>query len=121
MSKYRGNRINEEIKKHVSSIIQNKLKDPRIGGLVSVTRVDVTRDLSYAKVYVSIFGDEKLKSETFEALKQSSGFIRSELGHNVRIRHVPQVLIELDESLEYGMKINTILGDIKKNGDKSHE
>jgi ribosome-binding factor A len=114
MAKYRSGRINEEIKKNISSIIQNKVKDPRISAMVSVTRVDVTRDLSYAKVYISIFGNDKAKKETFEALKNSEKFIRSELGHSVRIRHVPQVIIEMDKSIEHGMHINTIIQEIKE-------
>ena len=61
MVNYRNGRINEEIKKEVSNTIQNKIKDPRVSAMVSVTRVEATRDLSYAKVYVSIFGDEKAK------------------------------------------------------------
>lgn len=121
MAKYRGGRINEEIKKNVSSIIQNKVKDPRISSLVSVTRVEVTRDLSYAKVFISVFGDEKSKGDTVKALKSSAGFIRSELAHLVRIRHIPQILIELDESFERGMHINSLLTKIKKNDGNDHE
>lgn len=116
MSKYRNGRLNEEIKKYVSGIIQNKVKDPRISTLASVTRVDVTSDLSYAKVYISTFGDAKSKKETIDALKKSSGFIRSELGKVLKVRHIPQIVIELDQSLEYGMHIESLL---KKIGEES--
>lgn len=61
MAKYRSGRINEEVKKEVSSIIREDIKDPRMSGMVSVTKVDVTKDLRYAKVYVSIFGDKQVK------------------------------------------------------------
>lgn len=113
MSKYRNGRLNEEIKKYVSSIIQNKVKDPRVSSLVSVTRVDVTNDLSYAKVYISTFGDKKSQKETLEALKKSSGFIRTELGKSLKVRHIPQIVIEADDSLEYGMHIDSLLKKIE--------
>lgn len=113
MSKYRGGRINEEIKKGVSSIIQNKIKDPRLAGLISVTRVDVTRDLSHAKVFVSVFGSNEEKKMSFQILKSSAGFIRSELGKSLRMRYVPQILIQEDEGLQHGMNIDDILRKIK--------
>jgi len=116
MTKYRNGRLNEEIKKNVSAIIQSKIKDPRMSGLVSVTRVNVTRDLSYAKVYISIFGNEKSKEDTLNALKSSAGFIRTELSHSIRIRHIPQIIIELDTGLEYGMHINSLIQEIKEKG-----
>ncbi|MEG0641529.1 MAG: 30S ribosome-binding factor RbfA [Clostridium sp.] len=116
MSKYRSGRLNEEIKKYVSTIIQSKVKDPRISTLASVTRVEVTSDLTYAKVYISTFGEEKSRKETIDALKKSSGFIRSELGKVLKVRHIPQILIESDKSLEYGMHIESLL---KKIGEDS--
>ncbi|CAM2936924.1 30S ribosome-binding factor RbfA [Hathewaya histolytica] len=109
MAKYRSGRLNEEIKKHVSDIIQNRIKDPRLSGLISVTNVDVTKDLSYAKVYVSIFGDEDTEKKSLDVLKKSSGFIRTELSRNLKIRHIPEIIIENDKSLEYGMHIDSIL------------
>ena len=114
MTKHRSGRINEEIKKNVSAIINSKVKDPRLSGMISVTRVDVTNDYSYAKVYVSIFGSEKEKSESMKALKKSEGFIRKELGRTISMRHIPQILIQLDEGLEYGMKIDKLLREIKE-------
>lgn len=115
MAKYRAGRINEEVKKEVASIIRMDLKDPRISAMVSVTRVDVTKDQRYAKVYVSIFGSEKSKEETLEALKSSSGFIRREVGHRIKLRYTPEIIIENDESIEHGMHIDSILDKIKEN------
>ena len=101
MANYRNGRINEEIKKEVSNIIQNEIKDPRLTAMVSVTDVEVTKDLRYAKVYVSIFGKMKKKRKvTFKHLKSSTGFIRKEIGHRINLRHTPQVIIELDETIE---------------------
>ena len=76
MANYRGGRINEEVRREVSNIIQNEIKDPRLTAMVSVTAVKVTKDLRYAKVFVSIFGkDEEEKNNTFTALKNASGYI----------------------------------------------
>ncbi|MBA5850457.1 30S ribosome-binding factor RbfA [Clostridium sp. cel8] len=115
MSKYRTGRINEEMKKEISSIIRNDVKDPRITAMISVTRVDVTRDLSYAKVYVSLYGNDKSKDETFQALKNSSGFIRREVGHRIRLRNTPEIIMEIDDSIEKGMHIDDLLRKIKEN------
>jgi ribosome-binding factor A len=113
MANYRNNRINEEVRKELSDVIRNDLKDPRINAMVSITSVDVTKDLRYAKVYVSIFGNEEEKKSTLAALKSSSGFLRRELGDRINLRYTPQVLIELDESIEHGMHIDQLLHKIK--------
>ena len=107
----RGNRVDEEVKKQVSSIIMNDIKDPNLTGLISVTKVKVTNDLKYAKVYVSILNSKNLK-ETMEGLKKSSGFIRSELARKINLRNTPEILFELDDSLEYRAKIDSILKEI---------
>jgi len=104
MANYRGGRINEEIKNDVSNTIQNKIKDPRLTAMVSVTDVEVTRDLSYAKVFVSIFGTEDQKQMLLKFLKAQQVLIRKEIGKNVKLRHVPEVIIELDTTLD---KANT--------------
>jgi ribosome-binding factor A len=116
MAKYRSGRINEEIKRELSSIIQNEIKDPRLNAMVSVTTVDVTKDMRYAKVFVSIFGSEEEKSSTLGALKSSAGFMRKEIGHRVNLRHTPEILIELDNSIERGMHIDNLIQKIKETG-----
>ncbi len=113
MANYRGGRINEEIKKDVSNTIQNKLKDPRLNAMISVTDVDVTRDLSYAKIYVSIFGTEEQKNDAFKILKSSTAFIRKEIGKNVKLRHVPEVIIELDSTIDKANRLESIFEKIK--------
>lgn len=115
MAKYRSGRINEEIKKEVSEIIRNEVRDPRLTAMVSVTRVDVTKDLRYAKIFVSIFGSEDEKKNTLSALKNSSGFIRREVGHRVNLRFTPEITIELDNTIEHGMHINALLESLKEN------
>ena len=104
-------RIDEEYKKEISQIISYHLKNPNVTGLISVTKVKVTNDLKYAKVYVSILNSKNLK-ETMEGLKKSSGFIRSELARKINLRNTPEILFELDDSLEYGAKIDSILKEI---------
>ncbi|ASW42915.1 30S ribosome-binding factor RbfA [Clostridium isatidis] len=110
MANYRGGRINEEVKKEISIIIRDEIKDPRMTGMVSLTSVKVTKDLSYAKVYVSIFAkNDEEKNETFQALKSASGYVRRELGHRLNLRNTPQILFELDDSISYGMRIEELI------------
>ena len=104
-------RIEEEYRKELSQIIGYELKNPNVTGLISVTKVKVTNDLKYAKVYVSILNSKNIK-ETIAGLKKSAGFIRSELAKRVNLRNTPELIFELDDSLEYGAKIDTILKEI---------
>ena len=104
-------RINEEYKKELGVIIDQKLKNPNVTGLISVTKVKVTNDLKYAKVYVSILNSKNVK-DTLSALKKSSGYIRSELARRVNLRNTPELIFELDDSIEYGTKIDAILKEI---------
>ena len=104
-------RIDEEYRKELSQIIGYELKNPNITGLISVTKVKVTTDLKYAKVYVSILNSKNIK-DTLAGLKKSSGFIRSELARKVNLRNTPELIFELDDSIEYGAKIDSILKEI---------
>ena len=114
MANYRGGRINEEVKREVSNIIQNEIKDPRLTAMVSVTDVKVTRDLRYAKVFVSIFGkNDEEKNNTFVALKNASGYIRKEIGQRINLRYNPQIIFELDDSINYGMHIEESIQRVK--------
>ena len=110
----RLNRINEELKKEISNIISFELKNPNVTGLISVTKAKITPDLKYAKIYVSILNSKNLK-KTMEGLKESSGFIRSQVAKNINLRITPELIFELDDSLEYGAKIDSILNELKKN------
>ena len=105
-------RIEEEYRKELSQIIGYELKNPNVTGLISVTKVKVSNDLKYARVYVSILNAKNLK-DTLAGLKKSSGFIRSELAKRVNLRNTPELVFELDDSLEYGAKIDTILKEIR--------
>ena len=109
----RMGRIDEEYRKELSQIIGFELKNSSITGMISVTKVKVTPDLKYAKVSVSILNSKNIK-ETLAGLKKSSGFLRSELAKRINLRNTPELVFELDESLEYGARIDKIINDLKK-------
>ena len=113
----RMGRIDEEYRKELSNIISYKVKNPNITGMISVTKVKVTSDLKYAKVFVSILNSKDI-NKTLEGLKQSAGFIRTELAKTINLRNTPEKIFELDDSLEYGAKIDAILKDIMKDTKK---
>ncbi len=113
MSENRVRRVAEQIKKDISQIIGAQIKDPRVAGITSVTEVQLTRDLRYASVYVSIYGSDLEKEETLHALTKASGYIRSEIGRRVRLRYVPEINFFLDNSIEYGVHIEKIIKSLK--------
>ncbi len=115
MAKERINKINEEVMRELAVIIR-ELKDNRIPMLTSVVSVNVTNDLSYAKAYISVFGDEQVQKDALKGLKNASGFIRREIGHRLNLRHTPEFIFELDHSIEHGSKITQMLRDINKEG-----
>ena len=106
----RLNRINEELRKELSSILAYDSKNPNITGMLSVTKVKITPDFKYAKVYVSIL---KNIDKTMNGLKESSGFIRSKIAKDINLRITPELVFEIDDSLEYGARIDSILNDLK--------
>lgn len=109
----RLNRIDEELKKELSQIISFELKNPEATGLISVTKVKITPDLKYAKVYVSML-NSKNEEKTLEALKQSAGFMRSLIAKRVNLRITPELVFEKDDSMEYGAKIDAIIKELKE-------
>lgn len=115
MSFARTSRLSEEVRKVVGNIIQSELKDPRIPVLTSVTHVDVTRDLKYAKVFISVFGDNDVQEKCLEGLRSASGYIRKEIGSRIKMRYTPEIIFELDNSIEYGLHISKLIKDIKDN------
>ena len=109
----RLNRVNEELKKEISQIISFELKNPDATGLISITKVKVTPDFKYAKVYVSLL-NSKNEEKTMEAIQNSAGFIRSLIAKRINLRITPELVFEKDDSMEYGMKIDSILKDLNK-------
>ncbi|MCM8778562.1 MAG: 30S ribosome-binding factor RbfA [Candidatus Omnitrophica bacterium] len=109
--KQRAQKVAQVFKKEVSQIIHHELHDPGIG-FITITGVEITDDLRFAKIYYSILGSEKEKEETAKALKRSEGFIRKLLGQRVRLRFVPEIRFVSDSSGEYSIHIQEILNKI---------
>lgn len=113
MGQLRMERVQELMKQELSKIILQDLKDPRIG-FVTVTAVDVSSDLRNARVYVSLMGSEQQIADSWRGLQSSRGFLRREIGHRVRLRYTPELTLELDKSVDYGVHIQELLQQIKK-------
>ena len=107
----RLDRVNEELKKTISHVITFELQNSKVTGMVSVTKVRITPDFRYAKVYVSLL-NSKSTGKTMEGLKESSGYIRSQIEKTMNLRVTPELSFEIDDSMEYGSKIDQILREI---------
>ncbi len=108
----RSQRVSDLIREEIADIIMNKVKDPRLG-FVTVTGAKITEDLKIATVYISILKEEE-KETTLEMLNSAKGFIRAELAKRVRMKFIPSLTFRIDESLEYGGRIERLLREIKK-------
>ena len=106
-------RVNEELMKAISHIITYELKNPDVTGMISVTRVKVTPDLKYAKLYVSLLNSKSVE-KTMQGLKESAGFMRSQVAKIVNLRVTPELVFEYDDSIEHGEKIDNILKQISE-------
>ena len=110
MASNRINRINEEIQKELSSLFRG-LKDPRVqGGMVTITHVDTTSDLRYARIFVSVL-DKSQEKDVVKGLKSAAGYLRRELGASLRLRYTPELQFIGDDSIEYGAHILELLRD----------
>ena len=109
----RTDRIASEIMREAERIIREDVSDPRTQCMFSITHVDVTRDLRYAKVYVSIYEEAK-REPMMKALKSAAGFIRHNLGRRVQLRYTPELLFELDTTIEYGVHIASLINQVRK-------
>jgi len=108
-------RVASMIKREVSLMLLNGIKDDRVGaGMVSVTNVVVAGDLQHAKIFVSIYGTDEAKLETMEGLKSATGYVRSQLGHRVQLRRTPEVLFLQDDSLERGDQMLILLNKLSQ-------
>ena len=104
----RIDKINEEVRREIANVIRD-LKDTRIPLMTSVVAVNVTNDLRYAKVYVSVMGDKETQKRAMDGLKSAAGFVRREMGKRVDLRYTPEFLFELDHSIEHGAHIDELL------------
>jgi ribosome-binding factor A len=108
----RTERLNALFRSEISSLIVRGIKDPRISGVVTVTRVDISNDLSYASVFVSVYGSALEKRNTIKALKSATGFIRRELLSRITIRVIPVLRFKLDESIAQGNEILELIDSL---------
>ena len=112
----RSQRIQELLLEEISKLLQSGLKDPRIG-FTTLTRVEVSENLKHAKIFISVMGSEKEKTETLEALKSAKGFIRNSLGKNLYLRYLPELEFKKDENAEHVEKITRIINDLHSEPD----
>ncbi len=113
----RVQRIRGELKKEISNIILYDIKDPRLRGMASVVNLKVTNDFSQATAYISILGTEEEKADSIIAIKSAAGYIRRELSHRLKLRYVPEIKFEIDDFIEIGNKINSIINKLKQEKD----
>lgn len=122
MSRRRQERMAGEIQRVMSHIIMDEIKDPRINPTtVSVTRVDVSSDLSHARINISILGDDAFRNESMKILEKARGFIRAELAGAIQLKHAPEIELRLDKSIEHGIKISSLLEEIKQEDEKKDQ
>ena len=119
MSYQRIDRISEEVRREVDAIIREEVNDPRVAGTFSITRAEVTRDLRYAKIYVSVLEEDK-REPMMKALKSASGFIRRELGKRMLIRYSPAMTFVSDENIAYGVHIAEVLRKAQESEESTH-
>ena len=109
----RQDRVAESIREQVATFLAESAKDPRITGMVTVTGVEVTRDLRQARVFVSIMGEESARASTLEGLRSLAGHLRSRQGRSLRIHSAPELDFRLDPSIAHAARIETLLAQIK--------
>lgn len=113
MASNRSDRINEEFRRELSDILQTEVKDPGLSaGMVSVVHTDVTRDLSHAKIYLSIYGTEKQKTKALGAVERATGFIKRELAARIQLRRMPELHFIIDNSIEYAVNISEKIDEV---------
>lgn len=117
----KNTRINGEVLKELSVIINHKIKDPRIHPMTSVVEVDVTPDLKYCKAYISVLGDQQAQEETLEGLRSAEGYIRRELARTVNLRNTPEITFIMDQSIEYGVTMSRKIDEITKQDEQNKE
>lgn len=108
----KGTRINGEVRRELSNIIQNELKDPRIHPFTTVVAAEVTQDLKYCKVFISVLGDEEAQKNTLAGLRSAVGFIRSQLARSINLRNTPELTFVMDQSIEYGVNMSKLIDDV---------
>ena len=117
----KNTRINGEVQKELSVIIQNEIKDPRIAPMTSVVAVEVAPDLKTCKAYISVLGNEEAAQNTLAGLKSAEGYIRRQLARTVNLRNTPEIRFILDQSIEYGVTMTKLIDDVRKRDEGEHD
>lgn len=110
----KNTRINVEVQKELSMLINREIKDPRINPMTSVVHVEVSPDLKTAKVYISVLGDEDSKKSTLAGLRSASSFIRGQLARSLNLRNTPELYFVIDNSIEYGVHMSKLIDEVNK-------
>ncbi len=119
MPSNRIGRINEELQRELADLLRG-LKDPRVQTLISITRVEATSDLRYAKVFVSVLEKDRGR-DVLKGLKSAGGSLRRELGSRLQLRHTPELVFELDDSIERGAHISDLIGKLREKEEARHD
>jgi ribosome-binding factor A len=110
----RPEKVAHLMRREVADILETKLRDPRLGRTVTVTDVEVTHDLSFAKIFVTVLGDEAERKSTLEALAHATGFVRREIGQRLKLREVPEIRFLYDDSLDKGGRVEALLRRLER-------
>lgn len=108
----KNTRINSEVQRELSEIIRGEVKDPRIHPMTTVVSVEVTPDLKFCKVYISVLGSEEAGKDTIKGLTSAAPFIRKELARRINLRNTPEITFILDQSIEYGVKMTRLINEV---------
>lgn len=106
----RSRRVGEQIQRELAELVQRELKDPRLG-MITISAVEVSRDMSVAKVFFTVFGEDHDEKQSLEGLERASGFLRRELGHRMRLRSVPELRFHYDHSIEKGTRLSALINE----------
>ncbi len=117
----RPDRVSEAIREEIATFLTDGVKDPRVRGLVTVTGVDVTRDLRHAKVFVSVLGDDAARRETLDGLEAMAGHLRGHIGRALRLRSAPEIAFKYDQSVTYAARIETLLEQVRQEREEEPE
>ncbi len=117
----KNTRINGEVRRELSNIIQNEIKDPRIAPMTTVVEVEVAPDLKSAKAYISVLGDEETQHNTLAGLKSAEGYIRRALARSVNLRNTPEIRFVLDQSIEYGVNMSRFIDEVNRGAKEGEE
>jgi ribosome-binding factor A len=113
----RTERLNDLLRAEISDVILREVKDPRLGGIISITQVRVTPDLSHARIFVSVMGNEEERSAAFKALNSARFFVRRELTHRIKMRRIPDLAFQRDDSLEQGAHLLSLIDKAREGGE----